>query len=181
MGTSYSILPLMHDRFPIVRLAKLLSFFHVNYHYSDDAFGRDCSSNVKWSITFVCYERKARALHQTVLGNLFFNLSRLPCCFLWYFMLSALTVALRFPSIFVVSPSILGSHNATHALAWQQIPEVSATSWEVLKSVYPRFDSRRCQIIWVAVCLERRPLSPSEDKWGATWKKSSGSGLENWH
>jgi hypothetical protein len=21
---------------------------------------------------------------------------------------------------------------------------------------------------------------PREDKWGATWKKSSGSGLENW-
>jgi hypothetical protein len=44
----------------------------------------------------------------------------------------------------------------------------------------PGFDSRRCQIIWVAVGLERRPLSPCEDKWGATWKKSSGSGLENW-
>jgi hypothetical protein len=28
--------------------------------------------------------------------------------------------------------------------------------------------------------LERGPLSPCEDKWGATWKKSSGSGLENW-
>jgi hypothetical protein len=30
------------------------------------------------------------------------------------------------------------------------------------------------------VGLERGPLSPCEDKWGATWKKSSGSGLENW-
>jgi hypothetical protein len=27
--------------------------------------------------------------------------------------------------------------------------------------------------------LERGPLSPCEDKWRATWKKSSGSGLEN--
>jgi hypothetical protein len=33
---------------------------------------------------------------------------------------------------------------------------------------------------WVAVGLERGPLSPCEDKWGATWKKSSGSSLENW-
>jgi hypothetical protein len=30
------------------------------------------------------------------------------------------------------------------------------------------------------VCLERGPLSPCESKWVATWKKSSGSGLENW-
>jgi hypothetical protein len=43
----------------------------------------------------------------------------------------------------------------------------------------PGFDSRRCQIFWVAVGLEQGPLSPWEDKWGATWKKSSGSGLEN--
>jgi hypothetical protein len=27
------------------------------------------------------------------------------------------------------------------------------------------------QIFWVAVGLERGPLSPCEDKWGATWKK----------
>jgi hypothetical protein len=33
------------------------------------------------------------------------------------------------------------------------------------------------QIFWVAVGLERGPL---EDKWGATWNKSSGSGVENW-
>jgi hypothetical protein len=48
---------------------------------------------------------------------------------------------------------------------------------------YPRgpgFDSRRYQIFWVAVGLERGPLSPCESKWGATWKESSGSGLENW-
>jgi hypothetical protein len=32
----------------------------------------------------------------------------------------------------------------------------------------------------LAVGLERGPLSHCEDKWGATWKKSSGSGLENW-
>jgi hypothetical protein len=44
----------------------------------------------------------------------------------------------------------------------------------------PGFDSRRYQIFWVALGLERGPLSPCEDKWGATWKKSSGSGLENW-
>jgi hypothetical protein len=44
----------------------------------------------------------------------------------------------------------------------------------------PGCDSRRCQIFWVAVGLKRGPLSPCEDKWGATWKKSSGSSLENW-
>jgi hypothetical protein len=44
----------------------------------------------------------------------------------------------------------------------------------------PGFDSRRYQIFWAALGLERGPLSPCEDKWGATWKKSSGSGLENW-
>jgi hypothetical protein len=44
----------------------------------------------------------------------------------------------------------------------------------------PGFDSRRRQIFWVVNGLERGPLSPREDKWGATWKKSSGSGLENW-
>jgi hypothetical protein len=44
----------------------------------------------------------------------------------------------------------------------------------------PRFDSRGYQIFWVAVGLERGPLSPWEGKWVATWKKSSGSGLENW-
>jgi hypothetical protein len=32
----------------------------------------------------------------------------------------------------------------------------------------------------VTVGLERGPLSPCEVKWGATWKESSGSGLENW-
>jgi hypothetical protein len=42
------------------------------------------------------------------------------------------------------------------------------------------FDSRRCQIFWAAVGLERGPLSCCDDKWGATWKKSSISGLENW-
>jgi hypothetical protein len=40
--------------------------------------------------------------------------------------------------------------------------------------------SRRYQIFWVAVGLERGPLSPCESKWGVTWKKSSGSGLKNW-
>jgi hypothetical protein len=30
------------------------------------------------------------------------------------------------------------------------------------------------------VGLESGPPRPCEDKWGATWKKSSGSGLENW-
>jgi hypothetical protein len=42
------------------------------------------------------------------------------------------------------------------------------------------FDSRRCQIFWVTMGLERGPLSPYEEKWGATWKESTGSGLENW-
>jgi hypothetical protein len=44
----------------------------------------------------------------------------------------------------------------------------------------PGFDSPRCQIFWVAVGLDRGTLSPCENKWGATWKRSSGSGLENW-
>jgi hypothetical protein len=43
----------------------------------------------------------------------------------------------------------------------------------------PGFDSRRYHIFWEAVGLVRGPLSPCESKWGATWKKSSGSGLEN--
>jgi hypothetical protein len=30
------------------------------------------------------------------------------------------------------------------------------------------------------VGLEQGPINPCESKWGATWKKSSGSGLENW-
>jgi hypothetical protein len=44
----------------------------------------------------------------------------------------------------------------------------------------PGFDSRLYQILWVAVGLERGSLSPCEDKWGVTWKKIRGSGLENW-
>jgi hypothetical protein len=44
----------------------------------------------------------------------------------------------------------------------------------------PGFGFRPCQIFWVTVDLERGPLSPCGDKWGATWKKSSRSGLENW-
>jgi hypothetical protein len=44
----------------------------------------------------------------------------------------------------------------------------------------PGFDSRHYPIFWVAVGLERGPLSPCKSKWGATWKKSSVSGLENW-
>jgi hypothetical protein len=32
----------------------------------------------------------------------------------------------------------------------------------------------------IAVGLERGPLSPCEIMWGATWKKSNGSDLENW-
>jgi hypothetical protein len=44
----------------------------------------------------------------------------------------------------------------------------------------PGFDSGRFQIFWVALGLERGPLISCEDKWEATWKKSSGSGLENW-
>jgi hypothetical protein len=35
----------------------------------------------------------------------------------------------------------------------------------------PGFVSRRCPISCVAVGLERGPLSPCEDKYGATWKK----------
>jgi hypothetical protein len=42
----------------------------------------------------------------------------------------------------------------------------------------PGCDSRHCHVFWVAVGPERGPLSPCEDKWGATWKKSSGCGLE---
>jgi hypothetical protein len=49
----------------------------------------------------------------------------------------------------------------------------------VCKPRGPGFDSGRYQIFWVTWsgtgCTQTR-----EDKWGATWKKSSGSGLENW-
>jgi hypothetical protein len=44
----------------------------------------------------------------------------------------------------------------------------------------PGFDSRRYQIFWEVVGLERGPLSlPREDNWGAAWKDGSASGLEN--
>jgi hypothetical protein len=36
----------------------------------------------------------------------------------------------------------------------------------------PVLDSWRYQIFWVAVGLEQSPLSPCEDKWGATWKNN---------
>jgi hypothetical protein len=52
------------------------------------------------------------------------------------------------------------------------------SSWLLTRG--PEFDSRRYQIFWVAAGLERGPLSRCEDKWEATWKKISGSGLENW-
>jgi hypothetical protein len=52
------------------------------------------------------------------------------------------------------------------------------TSW--LLTQRSSFDFRRYQIFWEAVGLEWGPLSPCESKWGAPWKKSSGSGLENW-
>jgi hypothetical protein len=42
----------------------------------------------------------------------------------------------------------------------------------------PGFDSRRFQIFWEAVGLERGPLSTREYNWGATWN-SSGFGQEN--
>ena len=41
------------------------------------------------------------------------------------------------------------------------------------------FDSRRYQIFWVVVGLERGPFSLVRSNWGATWIKSSGSGPEN--
>jgi hypothetical protein len=44
------------------------------------------------------------------------------------------------------------------------------TSWLLTQRFV--FDSRRYQIFWVAVGLERGPLSPCESKWGATWKKA---------
>jgi hypothetical protein len=57
--------------------------------------------------------------------------------------------------------------------------------WSSSQSFWPLtrrsgFDSQLYQIFWVAVVLERGPLRPCEIKWGAAWKKSSGSGLENW-
>jgi hypothetical protein len=35
----------------------------------------------------------------------------------------------------------------------------------------PGFDSGRYQVFWVTVGLERDPVGPCEDKWGATWNK----------
>jgi hypothetical protein len=44
----------------------------------------------------------------------------------------------------------------------------------------PWFDSQRYHIFWVAVGLERGPLSHCEDKLGATSTKRSDSDLGNW-
>jgi hypothetical protein len=44
----------------------------------------------------------------------------------------------------------------------------------------PGFDSRRYQIFWVAVCLERGPLSLLSINEELLETKNSGSGLENW-
>jgi hypothetical protein len=57
---------------------------------------------------------------------------------------------------------------------------LSVSSIILLLIPFLSFDSRHYQIYWVAVSLERGPLSPYEDKWGTTRKKSSRSGLENW-
>jgi hypothetical protein len=61
---------------------------------------------------------------------------------------------------------------------WPPLWSSGQTSW--LQTQRSGFDSRRYQIFWVAVGLERGPLSPCDSKCGATWKKSSDSGLENW-
>jgi hypothetical protein len=45
----------------------------------------------------------------------------------------------------------------------------------------PGFDSRRYQIFWVAVGLERGPLSLVGMNEELPERKSSGSGLENWN
>jgi hypothetical protein len=43
------------------------------------------------------------------------------------------------------------------------------------------FDSQRYWNFQIAVGLEPGPLSRCEDKGGTTWKKTSGSSLENWN
>jgi hypothetical protein len=47
------------------------------------------------------------------------------------------------------------------------------SSW--LLTQRSRVRSRRYHIFWVVVGLEQGPLSPCEDKWEATWKKTSGA------
>jgi hypothetical protein len=74
------------------------------------------------------------------------------------------------PCAFVILPTV--------PQWWPPLWSSGQTSW--LLTQRSGFDSRFYQIFWVAVGLERGPLSPCESKWGATWKKRSGSGLENW-
>jgi hypothetical protein len=47
------------------------------------------------------------------------------------------------------------------------------------RSKGPGFDSRRYQIFWEIMGLERGPLSLVRINWGAPWPGSSGCGLEN--
>jgi hypothetical protein len=63
-------------------------------------------------------------------------------------------------------------YESVHSWVIRQYPCKSIGFWWEL---FPLYTYSR-----VAVGLERGPLSPCESKWGATWKKSSGSSLENW-
>jgi hypothetical protein len=62
--------------------------------------------------------------------------------------------------------------------AWVNIYSCSGSSWLLTQSSWVRFPAlptfRRCSGSGTG------STQPREDKWGATWKKSSVSGLENW-
>jgi hypothetical protein len=66
----------------------------------------------------------------------------------------------------------------TLLLIWPPLWSSGQTSWLQTQSawvhfqVLPDFLSNSCS--------GTGSTQPREDKWGATWKKSSGSGLENW-
>jgi hypothetical protein len=65
-------------------------------------------------------------------------------------------------------------------LSWSDRPCGLVVRVPGYRSRGPGFDSRRYQIIWEAVSLERGPLRIVRKVLELFERKSSGSGLENW-